>query len=118
MTRIFESIHAQIQVVGIDLMGRKKRNVLAGLVEAVEEGTVRSDGPRRVIADTGPKKHGYRVVANLRRRKCPRCGCIHFSSWATDHCVECFVIGDAEKKAGRPLTKEEARKAIRDTGLD
>ena len=84
----------------------------------MSDGIAKPEGPNRVIADTGPTKEGYRVTANLARKQCPRCGCSHFSSWATNHCVECFVIVDAEKKAGRPLTKEEARKAIRDTGLD
>ena len=97
---------------------KKTKNVLAGLMKAVSEGLTNPDGPNRVIADTGPQTPGYRVSADLKRKKCPRCGHAHFSSWSTDLCVECFVIVDVERNVGRPLTKREARQAIRDTGLD
>lgn len=92
---------------------RKDDAILAGFSETLFDGKA-----KRIVLDTGPPQNGkYRVVADLKKRKCPRCGDVHYSSWLHDYCIECHVIVHWEKKLGRKLTLEEAKQALHDTGL-
>ena len=66
----------------------------------------------RFVMDTGPREKGkYRVIADLHRKKCPRCKNTHFSvAKFGPYCIDCTFIVSEEKKLGRKLTiKEQIR---------
>lgn len=76
---------------------------------------------KRIIIDTG-NEGKYRVIGDLKDRKCPRCGGEHFASkmalemWK-GYCPDCHAIIQEEKRLGRKLTRDEIKKVLIDSGL-
>ena len=98
-------------------MRRRRRDVLREAANTIEGIASRGIQPERVLIDTGPAEGGYRIHANLKKRRCPRCKCVHYSSWAHDFCIACYACDIEERKLGGKLTVDEERQLMRDVGL-
>lgn len=96
---------------------RKADSVLRQFAATLGNLATERPKPSRILVDTGPSKPGYRVAADLKRKTCPRCKCIHYSSWHHEFCIECYAYTVEERRLGRRLTKEEEQQVLRDVGL-
>lgn len=97
-------------------MRRKKKTdpVLEQFSETIATQYGKAD---RIVLDTGRQKGKYRIVADLKRKLCPECKAVHYSSLPKDTCLGCTCIRDEEKSRGCKMTRQEKIEFLKKIGF-
>ncbi len=76
---------------------RRKKKAERVLGQFGETLTTQYGKAERIVLDTGRQKGKYRIVADLKRKLCPECRAVHYSSLPEKTCLGCTQILREEK---------------------
>lgn len=93
---------------------RKTDPVLGQFSETIATHYGKAD---RIVLDTGRQKGKYRIVADLKRKLCPKCKAVHYSSLPEDTCLGCTQILKEENRLGRKMTRREKIEFLKKIGF-
>ena len=95
----------------------KQKKSDAVLEQFAETLVTRYGKAKKIILDTGPQKGKYRVVAKLKRKVCPECKLVHYSSLPESTCLDCTVVLQEERRLGRKMTPQERMAFLKEIDL-